>query len=152
MGTDTEVEEPIPTEDVESEEELYDGREYDGDNDFRPAEVTPESDDIGTGAIIASIHIESKQDDDEVIYIATMAASNNSKSDDVTVMTDLIKSIKEDYETWGSGLKPRPMGRMNQQLKADSAKEWASNWNVKPIKPGSSGKTPIQRQGFGQSE
>jgi hypothetical protein len=37
MGTDAEVEEPIPTKDVESEEELYDRREYDGDNDFWPA-------------------------------------------------------------------------------------------------------------------
>jgi hypothetical protein len=87
MGTDAEMEEPIPTKDVELEEELYDG-----DDDFRPAEVTPESDDIGTGAIIASIHVESEQDDDKVIYIATIAASNNPKSDNITVMTELIKS------------------------------------------------------------
>jgi hypothetical protein len=99
MGTDAEVEEPIPTEDVESEEELYDGREYNGDDDFGPAKVTPESDDIGTGAIIASIHIESEQDDNEVVYVAIMAALNNSKFDDVTVTTELIKSIKEDYKT-----------------------------------------------------
>jgi hypothetical protein len=146
MGTDVEVEELIPTKDVKLEEELYDRREYDGDNDFGPAEVTPESDDVGTGAIIASSHIESEQDNNEVIYIATMAALNNPKSNNVTVVMELIKSIKEDYETRGSGLKPRPMGRTNQQLKANSAKEWASNSNIKSIKPGSSSKTPIQRQ------
>jgi hypothetical protein len=121
--------------------------EYDGD-DFRPAKVTPESDNIGTGAIIASIHVESEQDNNEAIYIATMAASNNSKSNDITVATELIKSIKEDYKTQGSGLKPQPMGRMNQQLKANSDKEWVSNSNIKPIKPGSGSKMPIQRQGL----
>jgi hypothetical protein len=52
-----------------------------------------------------------------------MAALNNSKSDDITVMMELIKSIKEDYKTLESGLKPRPTGRTNQQLKANSTKD-----------------------------
>jgi hypothetical protein len=35
-----------------------------------------------------------------------MATPTNSKSDDIKVAVELIKSIKEDYEVWGSGLKP----------------------------------------------
>jgi hypothetical protein len=37
---------------------------------------------------------------------------------------------------------------MNQQLKTNSTKEWASNLNVKPIGSGSSNKPQIQQQGL----
>jgi hypothetical protein len=60
----------------------------------------------------------------------------------------LMKSIKEDYEVQGSGLKPRPIGKTNQQLKVNSTKEWASNSNIKPIKSGNSDKPQIQQQGL----
>jgi hypothetical protein len=38
--------------------------------------------------------------------MATMAMPTNSKPDDVKVAAELMKSTKEDYEVWGSGLKP----------------------------------------------
>jgi hypothetical protein len=95
-------------------------------------------------AIIANIHIDKESDDDEVIYMATMATPTNSKSDDIKVAVELIESIKEDYKVWGSRLKPQPVGKMNQQLTVNSTKEWASNLNVKPIKSGGSDKLQIQ--------
>jgi hypothetical protein len=58
--------------------------------------------------IIASIHVDKEHDDDNtVVYAATMAVSNNiNPNDDVTVTKPLMKSVKEDYKTCESGLKP----------------------------------------------
>jgi hypothetical protein len=129
-------------------EDTFDGDEYDDDvEDFGPAEVETESDDVGTGAIIASIHVDdAPNDDDTVVYIAAMADSK--PSDDVTVAQQLMQSVREDYELRGSGVKPRTMGRTNKQIQANSTKEWASNSNVKPLHHGRSGKTQVQRQGL----
>jgi hypothetical protein len=130
------------------EEDIFDSDEYNEDvEDFGPAKVETELDDVGTGAIIASIHVNNMQNDDDiVVHVAAMATSK--PSDDVTVAQQLMQSVREDYKLRGSGIKPRTIGRMNKQIKANSTKEWASNSNVKPIHPGRSGKTPVQRQGL----
>jgi hypothetical protein len=149
MGADAEAEDETPAEDEETPEDLFDGEEYpDEDDDFGPAEGETQPDDVGTGAIIASIHVNEEKDDDIVVYAATMAAETPKAGDDVTVATELLKSVKEDYEVRGSGIKPRLPGKTNRQIKANSTKEWASNSNVKPAKPRDSGNTPIRRQGL----
>jgi len=149
MGAESDAEGHAPAEVEETSEDLFDGAEYIGDDDFGPTEDTPEFDDEGTGVIIASIHVNEDEDDDEVVYAAPMnAAKPSSSNDDAKVATELIKSIKEDYEVRGSGIKPRPIGKTDKQVKANSTKDWASNSNVKPIKPIIGGKTPINRQGL----
>jgi hypothetical protein len=108
MGTDGEIEDLTSTENVEASDQLINGEEYKGEDDFGPAEAEPELDDIATGVIIASIHVDEEHDnDDTVVYAATMVVSNKiNPNDDVTVTKALMKSVKEDYETQGSGLKP----------------------------------------------
>jgi hypothetical protein len=102
---------------------------------------------VGTGAIIASIHVDDVQNDDDlVIHVATMATSRPSNN--VTVAQTLMQSVREDYKLRGSGVKPRTIGRTNKQIQANSTKEWASNSNVKPVHPGQGSKTQIQRQGL----
>src|SRR6266849_2168905 len=129
MGTETEMEEPSSAENPETPEDIFDGEEYDGEEDFGPTEEEPETDDVGTGAVIASIHVEEEENDEEVA-------------------TELMKSIKEDYEVRGSGIKPRPIGKTKGQLKANSTREWASNSNVRTNRPYNSDKQLINRQGL----
>jgi hypothetical protein len=150
MGTDGEIEDLTSTENIEASDELIDSKEYEGEDDFGPAKAEPELHNVGTGVIIASIHVDKEHDDDDtVVYAATMAVSNKiNPDDDITVAKALMKSVKEDYKTWGSGLKPRPFGKTNQQIKTNSTKDWASNPNVKLIQPDKSGNTQIQRQGL----
>jgi len=109
MGADSEAEGHASAEAEETSEDIFDRAEYiDYDDDFGPAEVEPEPDDVGTGAVIASIHVNEENDDDEVIYAATMATTTkpSSSNDDTRVAAELIKSVKEDYEVRGSGIRP----------------------------------------------
>jgi hypothetical protein len=148
MGAEADAGNTAPANDNIVEENTFDSDEYNDDvEDFGPAEVETESGDVGTGAIIASIHVDDTQNDnDTVVYVAAMATSQ--PSDDVTVAQKLMQSVREDYELRGSGVKPRTIGRTSKQIQANSTKEWASNSNVKPIHPGQSGKTQVQRQGL----
>jgi hypothetical protein len=93
-GTDTDIEDQTSTENVETSDEIFDGAEYVGEDDFGPTEADPELEDFGMGAIIASIHVDKESKEDEVIYMATMATPTNSKPDDVKVAVELMKSIK----------------------------------------------------------
>ena len=149
MGADTSGEETTSPDD-EMPEDPFDGEEYDGEEeDFGPTEVNSASDDdMGTGAIITNIHVN--DDEDEIIvHAAAMATAKSPKtSDDSEVTTELLNSIKEDYEVWGSGIKYRPAGKSSRQIKVNSTKSWASNSNVRSVKPDKVGKTPLQRQGL----
>jgi hypothetical protein len=79
MGPDTDVEDQTSTENVEMSDEILDGAEYVGEDDFGPAEADLELEDFGTGAIVASIHVDKESEEDEVIYMATMAMPTNSQ-------------------------------------------------------------------------
>src|SRR5271169_3537973 len=151
-ATDAEVEGHTSAETTEPSEDNFEGDEYEGEDDFGPAKDDSDpDDDVGTGAIIASVHVEedAMEDNDEVVYSAAMATANTFKSnDDTAIATKLLQSIKEDYEVQGSGTKPRPIRKMKEQLKANSNNEWASNSNVKPAKSGYNGTTPVNRQGL----
>ena len=65
-----------------------------------------------------------------VIYITSMAMPNTPNSNDNTkVAAELVKSIREDHEIQGSGIK-QPANKTNWQIKANSNKDWASNSNA----------------------
>ena len=116
-----------------SETDNFEGEEFDGEADpeLGPEEDTDEM--FGMGALIASLHaIDESEDDDQVIYMAAMAASDNKGGpSDETVAADLLKTVKANYEARGSGIQSKPQGRTPKQLRADSQKEWASNSNLR---------------------
>jgi hypothetical protein len=138
-------------------EEPFEGEDYDGEADvgFEPED----EDDNGIGAVVATLHvddsdndddvmasihvIESDDDDDEVVYLA--AATTSSAKDDRDIADELLRSVKTQYEERGSGMKVPIRGPSAKQLKVDSQKEWASNPNIKnPKDPTSS---QIRRRG-----
>ncbi len=103
---------------------------------------------MGTGAIIANIHVD-EEEDKLFVHMATLATTTSPKtSNDTKVATELLDSIKEDYEVQGSGIKYRPVGKTSRQIKANSTKDWASNSNVRSIKPDKAGKPQLQQQGL----
>ena len=145
MQTPTAEEQPHAEEDDASEDN-FDGDEYSEDDDFGPTEVETPPDDVGTGAVIATLHVdERREDDDKVVYVAAMATQNTS---DTTVATELLKSVKTNYEVRGSGIKPRHVGKTKGQLKANSTVDWASNSNVNRTHPGDGRTAPPRRQGL----
>lgn len=109
MGADPEsMESPAPE---PEEEEPFEGVEYEG-----PEDTDPPMDDYdeGIAAIIASIHAEDNTSEDEpdtfdheelATQLASLAASD---PEDKVIAESIIKSVKDDYETRGSGLKPKP--------------------------------------------
>ena len=123
MGTEADAGNTATANDNIAEEDTFDSDEYDNDvEDFGPAKVETESDDMGPGAIIASIHIDNAQNgDDMVVHVAAMATSKSC--DNVTVAQQLMQSVREDYELRGSGIKPQTIGRTNKQIQANSTKE-----------------------------
>jgi hypothetical protein len=117
--------------DSEASESPFEGSEYDGDADMDLAPRSDEEEPFGSGAIVASLHAVDEEDDD-VVYMAVMATSDQQKETrDTTVANDLLKSVKAQYEERGSGIKPRPRGPSAKQLQADSQKEWASTPTIR---------------------
>jgi hypothetical protein len=110
MGTKADAGNTALTNDNIVEEDTFDGDEYDKDvKDFGPAKAETELDDMRTGAIIASIHIDNTQDDDDIIiHVAAMATSGPSNN--TTVTQQLMQSVREDFKLRGSGIKPRTIG------------------------------------------
>ena len=148
MGTETEMEESSSADNQETPEDIFDGEEYNDEEDFGPTEEELETNDAGIRAVIASIHVE-EEDDEVVVYAATMATSNSEKTkNDKKVATNLMKSIKEDYEVWGNGIKLWPVGKTQGHLKANSTKEWVSNSNVRTNRPYNSDKQLVNQQGL----
>jgi hypothetical protein len=116
----------------DKEEEIpFEGLKFDGDADIEFAD--PESDDnIGSGAIITNFHIVSESDDEvDIAQVAQLATTGETKCDQ-KIANELVSSIKEQYETWGSGIKTPFRGPSAKQLKANEQQMWASNANLKP--------------------
>ena len=95
IGTDTEAEDQTSSEDMEEPADTFEGEEYPGEDDFRPAEE-PELNNVGTGVIITSIHVDEDQDnDDTIVYVAATATQRIPNSnDDTKVTVELVKSIR----------------------------------------------------------
>jgi hypothetical protein len=150
MGADADSEEQPHAEEDDASEANFDGEEYSEDDDFGPTEVETPLDDVGTGAVIATLHLDEveDEDDDKVVYVANMATQKTSSTSDTTVATELLKSVKTNYEVRGSGTKPRHVGKTKGQLKADSNVDWASNSNVNRTHPGDGRTAPPRRQGL----
>ena len=117
----------------DKEEEIpFEGQEYDGDADIELADDNY-NEHIGTGAIVASIHAARKSGDEKtrITQVTQLATTSESESDQ-KIANELVSSIKEQYESWGSGIKTTFRGPSAQQLKTSNQKTWASNSNTKP--------------------
>ena len=111
ISVDTEGEEEEPQE----TEEPFKGEDYEGEQDQEFNEASEEEEEEeeeyeGYGTTVATIHVESNSEDKDfketTATIATMATAD--AKDEEALVTDIVNSIKEDYELWGSGQKPKP--------------------------------------------
>ena len=95
-----------PEEPEEEVENPFKGEEFNGEADTEIA--TNDFDDDGIGAIIVGFHTISKDGEEEsntdITNIATLATTGKMESDE-KLANELVSSIKEQYETWGSGYK-----------------------------------------------
>lgn len=134
LGLDQDSEElEAPEDNDEAEETPFEGEDFDGEADYGP--IDEEADDNGAGVIIAGFHVASESDDEELEFdtaqLAALATTGEAESDE-KLANDLVSSIKEQYETRGSGLKPPFRGPSAKQLKVNEQRTWASNSNAKP--------------------
>ena len=105
-----EPEQTEPETPEEPEEEVkhpFKGEEFNGEADAEIA--TSNFDEDGIGAIVAGFHTISEDDkgksDTEVTNLAVLATTGETKTDE-KLANELVSSIKEQYETRGSGYKP----------------------------------------------
>jgi hypothetical protein len=63
--------------------------------------------------------------------VAQLATTGKTERDQ-KITNKLVSSIKEQYETWGSGIKTPFCRPSAKQLKANEQQMWASNANLKP--------------------
>jgi len=134
LGLDLDPEEPeSPEDDNEAGETPFDGEDFDGEADYGP--IDDEDDENGAGVIIAGFHVIGESGDEgpepDSAQVAALATTGDAESDE-KLATDLVSSIKEQYEARGSGLKPPFRGPSAKQLKANEKRTWASNSNAKP--------------------
>ena len=116
----------------EEEEILFEGQEYNGNTDVELAD-NDYDEHISTGAIITSVHTarESGNEKTRITQVAQLATTGESESDQ-KIANELVSSIKEQYESWGGGIKTAFCGPSAQQLKTSNQKTWALNLNAKP--------------------
>ena len=124
----------------------FEGENFDGEADALEADYY--LDDAGTGAVLASIHCEERSDDGEELIAQMAVMTTRQATEDAAIATDLIKSVKDTFEAWGSGSQPRPQGKTRKQLNTASGQQWASNPNVRQATTKAGDKTPPNRQGL----
>lgn len=138
MAADDDPEDIANTGELDDADDTFEGIDYNGDPD---PEIGDDIDEYG--ALIANIQIDDEQDD--TIHLAAVTAA--AAEGDANIASDLIRSVKEQYELRGSGQPLRPTGRPQKQIKADANKNWASNPNVRYAHSQPPNK-PINRQGL----
>jgi hypothetical protein len=67
----------------------------------------------------------------DIAQVAQLATTSKTEHDQ-KITNELVSSIKEQYETWGSGIKTPFRGPSAKQLKANEQQTWALNANSKP--------------------
>jgi hypothetical protein len=105
--------------------------QFDGDADVEFADFESDNN-TGSGAIIANFHIASESGNEVDIAQVAQLATTSETEHDQKITNELVSSIKEQYETWGSGIKTPFCGPSAKQLKANEQQMWASNANLKP--------------------
>ena len=127
------VEPETPEEPEEEVENPFEGEEFDGEANVEIA--TSDFDDDGIRAIVAGFHTVSKDGEEEsnseIANIAVLATTGKTESDK-KIANELVSSIKEQYETRGSGYKAPFRGPSAKQLKESQQQTWVSNSNSKP--------------------
>ena len=127
------VEPETPEEPEEEVENPIKGKEFNGEANIEIA--TSDFDDNGIGAIVVGFCTVSKdgeeESDTEIANIAMLATTGKPESDK-KIANELVSSIKEQYETQGSGYKAPFRGPSAKQLKESQQQTWVSNSNLKP--------------------
>ena len=97
---------PEPPEPLDDGEKPFEGEFYDGEADLGPIGTEEHFDDVGTGAVLASIHVEEEfnNSEDVIVYMDSMTMPKSQP--DATIVKDLLKSVKDEYEARGSSVKP----------------------------------------------
>ena len=101
--------------------------------------------------VLGGLYIEEDApEDDEVVYVSVMKTpdAKGTPNEEESIATKLLQSVKDDYETRGSGTKPRPAGPSAKQIKAQSLQEWASNPSTKTTQLEQQLETRRLRQGL----
>ena len=134
LGIESDQAEPETPEEPEEEvENPFEGKEFDGKADVEIA--TSDFDNNGIGAIVVGFHTISQdgeeESDTDIANIAALATTGKMESDK-KIANELVSSIKEQYETRGSGYKAPFRGPSAKQLKESQQQTWASNSNSKP--------------------
>ena len=101
--------------------------------------------------VLGGLYIEEEApEDDEVIYVLAMKMPDvkGTTNEEGSIATKLLQSVKDNYETQGSGTKPRPAGPLAKQIKAQALQEWASNPSTKTTQLEQQLETRHLRQGL----
>ena len=107
LGIEPDQDKPETPEEPEEEvKNPFEGEEFNGEADV---EITTSNfDDDGIGAIVAGFHTVSKDGEEEsnmdIANIAVLATTGKMESNK-KLTNELVSSIKEQYETCGSGYK-----------------------------------------------
>jgi hypothetical protein len=125
-------EETSPDGHDEEEEIPFEGLEFNGDADIEFADLESDNN-IGSGAIIANFHIISESGDEvDIAQVAQLATTGETKRDQ-KISNELVSSIKEQYETWGSSIKTPFHGPSAKQLRPMSNKHGPRTQIQSPI-------------------
>jgi hypothetical protein len=132
LGIGAEMGEETSPDGHDEEEEIpFEGLEFDGDADIEFTDLESDNN-IGSGAIVANFHLVSESGDEvDIAQVAQLATTGEIKCDQ-KITNELVSSIKEQYEMWGSGIKTPFRGPSAKQLKANEQQKWALNANSKP--------------------
>jgi hypothetical protein len=125
--------------------------EEEAPSDSKATTKPEEMPDRKSGVTFGGLYVEEDHPiEDEIVYMTAMKAPNNNgtSQEDKVIADDLLKSVKDNYEVWGSGAKTRPAGPTASQLKAQSAQEWASSPSVKATQKEHKPETRRMRQGL----
>jgi len=97
--------------------------------------------------VISLIHVLANFSSYNVSAMKTPDIKGTSNEEE-SIVTKLLQSVKDDYETRGSGTKPRPAGPSAKQIKAQALQEWASNPSTKTTQLEQQLETRRLRQGL----
>jgi hypothetical protein len=129
LGFGAELREETSPDRHDEEEEIP--FEFEGDANIEFADYESDNN-TGSGAIVTNFHITSKSSNEVDIAQVAQLATTGKMEHNQKIANKLVSSIKEQYETWGSGIKAPFHGPSAKQLKATEQQTWASNVNLKP--------------------
>ena len=104
-----------------------------------------------SGIMFGGLYIEEDLlPEDDIVYMMAMKAPNNNgtSQEDEVIAKDILRSVKDNYEVWGSRAKTQPAGPTASQIKAQAAQEWVSSPSIKSTQKEQKSETRRMRQGL----